>query len=230
MRGSAEYYLDLSAIPLSELYATFFEGNIAPGRKILFERKDERRRTLESHGIETVATLIEALKTPARLAALAKQCEIDHEYLTILARQARSYRPAPVALARLGAGDDPTPGELAVHGIKNSRHLYDAVARMGSLEALATATGVSRELLDEYAALADLVRVPGIGPVFARLFLGIGVRSVAELVKSDPSDLASRLAKHVEEVGYDGPQATEWDIAFCVAFVRKLCGYDTLPT
>jgi hypothetical protein len=53
VRGSADYYLDLSAITLSELYGTFFAGNIAPGRTILFERKDERRRTLESHGIET---------------------------------------------------------------------------------------------------------------------------------------------------------------------------------
>ena len=139
------------------LPATFFAGNIAPDRTILFERKDERRRTLESRGIKTVATLIEAVKTPTRLATLAKQCETGQEYLTILARQARSYRPAPVALARFGGGDDPTPGELAAHGLKNSRHLYDAVARMGSVEALAT---------------------------------------------------------HVEEVGYAGPQATEWDVAF----------------
>ena len=227
MRGSAHYYLNLSAITLSELYATFFDGNIAPGRKILFERKDERRRALESHGIETVATLIEAVNTPARIATLAKQCEMDQEYLTILARQARSYRPSPVALARFADGDDPTPGELAANGIKNSRHLYDAVARMGSVDGLSKTTGVNRRLLDEYVALADLVRVPGIGPVFARLFLGIGVRSVAELAKSDPSDLASRLRTHVEEVGYNGPQATEWDIAFCVDFARKLCGGET---
>jgi hypothetical protein len=224
MHGSEDYYLDLSAITLRELYATFFDGNIAPGRKILFDGKDDRRRKLESYGIENVATLIDAVKTPTHLATLAKQCELDQEYLTILARQARSYRPTPVALDRFGSGDDAAPAKLAEHGIKNSKHLYDALVRAGSVDALATASGVSRDVLDEYRALSDLVRVPGIGPVFARFFLGIGVRSVADLAGSDPPDLVLRLRAHAEDIGYTGPQATEWDVEFCVDFARKLHG------
>lgn len=222
MNGQARYYLDLSAISLRDLYATFVEGNIAPGRKILFQSKDERRTALESHGVENVAALIDAVKSKTRFAAVAEATGLDPEYLTILARQARSYRPSPVALDRFDEADEATREALSRDGIRNSKHLYDAVHTAGSVDALAARIGVSSAHLEEYVALSEVVRVPGVGPVFARFLYRLGVRSVTDLAVSDPGDLFTRIEDHLETVGYGGPRATEWDLAFCVDFARRL--------
>lgn len=223
-----QYHLDLSRISLADLFETFREGHIAPGRRILLDERAARRGALEMAGISSLADLVAALKTKSRLASLAEATGLSQPYLTILARQARSYLPSPVALDRLMARDTPIVAVLSAHGIGTSRHLFDAVAEAESVSALADAVGIapddhpSRTALADLVGLSDLVRVPGVGPVFAQFFLDIGIRSVPDLAGSQPEDIYHRVNRHAAAVGYTGPTATEWDLQFCVSFAAAL--------
>lgn len=223
MGPSQGYYPDLAGVPLGEFFETFRPGNIAPGRVILLERRGERREALESAGIVTVADLISTLSTEKRLSEVAATTGLEEGYLTILRRQARSFLPSPVALNRFASIDEASVARFRDAGLRNSRHVYDAVEVQG-VEGIARNLDVGVSSVERIVSLSNLVRVPGIGPVFAEMFLEIGVDSLAKLAKSDPHDLYNRLEDLARKSGYNGPRATEWDIGFCAGYAGKLLG------
>lgn len=55
---------------------------------------------------------------------------------------------------------------------------------------LAARAGLPPERIDALAQLADLLRVKGIGPDVARLLTAVGVTTIAELQRCDPSAVA----------------------------------------
>ena len=58
-------------------------------------------KTLESHGIQTLAHLRTELKTPRRLDAVASATGIDPQYLILLRREIESYFPKPFTVERI---------------------------------------------------------------------------------------------------------------------------------
>ncbi len=216
------YHLDLAKIPLSEFYDTLFDGNISPGRHILLQEKESRRKTLEDRGISTLADLVDALKTKKRLTVLAGETGIDEEYLTILGRQARSYVPAPVALGRFEGVQPAVLKALKAQGITQTKQLYQARQAAASDHALSESIGVEPDDLRELLVMTDLVRINGVGPVFARLFIEAGVKGLGDLVRRDAKRLLERVNEAIEAQGYHGPAATLWDIEHCISFAGRL--------
>lgn len=216
------YHLNPNQISIGQLFDTFVEGNLSPGRVILLERKDQRRATLESLGIATLADLIDRGKTPQRLAQLADETAIDPEYLTILLRQARSYLPAAVPLDRFDGVPDDIVDALAARGIRTTKHLFEAQVQYSSAAEFAAALGTSADAMARLIALADLVRITGVGPVFARLFVDLGVEGLHDLAGRDAAALLVQLEERAGTLGYRGPSATLWDVEQCIMTARRL--------
>lgn len=234
--GVNPYYLDLSAVSLQEFSDTITADNLSPGRVILLEEKDERFTKLGSLGITTLEELVGAVKTPRSVDRLAATSGIPAEYLTILRRQALSWKPKPVALNRFEAPKKLVDA-LAGIGIASGYDLYTVAAALqgGSslgrfapttIEALAHQASVESAAaeLARLATMADLTRIPGIGPVFAAIFVDIGVDSCEALSQSEASTLHEEVLAAAERVGYRGPSVTKWDVEFCIDFARRLMG------
>ena len=213
------YHLDGSAIGIDAFFSTLREGNISPGRRILLEDPGGALRSLREAGVATLADLVAALKTAKKLAATAEQTGLSREYLTILRRQAQSWFPQPVALSRFPGATESLVERLASAGIKHTSHLFTA-ASAGTLP------GAAHEQpdIDELLAMADLVRVPGVGPLFARAFVETGCTSVAALAEADPATLRARLSDAPALATYTGPAITDWDLRACIWFARLLSG------
>ena len=89
---------------------------------------------------------------------------------------------------------------------------------------MAKSAGVASEDLLELVQLADLSRVYGVGPVFARLIYDAGVHSVAAIAGADAPRLFGKLAAAYLAAGNSRVDFSERDIAFCIRMAERLAG------
>lgn len=214
------YHLDLSTVSLDAFFDTLREGLIAPGRTVLLEDKENPLEAIKSAGVGNLADLEDRLKTKPRLSAFAEETGLDADYLTILRRQAQSYLPKPVPLRNFPEVSEAVVARLAEEGIAHGKHLYDAVPDPADAAEAAARFGVDEEGLRKLRALVDLSRITGVGPVFARFFYSIGIRSLSDLARGDAEDLYERLGRVSED--YSGPKATRWDVEQCIRSAAAL--------
>jgi predicted flap endonuclease-1-like 5' DNA nuclease len=93
-------------------------------------------------------------------------------------------------------GIGPALGEkLRNVGIKSVEDLLAKCGQNAGREAVAAETGISEKLLLDWANMADLMRIDGIGPEFAELLEAAGVDTVKELAQRNAANLTAKLAE-----------------------------------
>lgn len=80
-------------------------------------------------------------------------------------------------------------------GIKTTDAFLKACAGRKGRRDVAGKTGISETHLLEWANMADLMRIKGVGPEFSELLEAAGVDTVKELKKRKPQTLAAKLAE-----------------------------------
>lgn len=216
------YYLDLSQISLAQFQKRLETQDLLPSRRILHEEIAARFDTLTSMGISDMQELYEALKTKKRLSQSAEESGLPPEYLTILRREVNSYRPNPVNLNSFPGIDEDYLLKLADVGIKNSHHLFNQTHTTGQQKTLSKQTGMPLKTLRELIALSDLVRVSGVGPVFARMLYDIDVKSSAALAEAQAEPLFSQLIDLNKTKSYTKAAFTEKDVSYCIELAQML--------
>ncbi len=83
-------------------------------------------------------------------------------------------------------------------GITTTEALLEAAATPKKREELAAKTGISEKLILEWANLADLFRIKGVGEEYSDLLEEAGVDTVVELAQRNPENLYATL-KEVNE-------------------------------
>jgi hypothetical protein len=189
----AYYHLDLACLPLGWLEEKIASHEIVPARKMLQDKMDERFAVLREAGMNTVADVVAALKTREDVRAFAARTGLPEDYLTWLAREARSYRPNPFALRDIPSAEGPIVARLEQAGVKTTKALFDRAASRKDRARLAEETGIAACQLLELVRLADLARIRGMGKTFVRLFAEAGVDSVRTLAAQNPVELRGRL-------------------------------------
>mgnify|MGYP002713093937 CR=1 FL=1 len=187
MRNS--FQIDPTKYSLKKFKHSLQKRDLIPSRVRLKDELDNRFRILENAHIRTLQDLIDALKTKHKLNAFADETGLPANYLTLLNREAKSYLAKPVRLDKFPEVSKKITDSLADAGIKNSKHLFIASRDADSVKALAETTGISPKALDELISLADLSRIYGVGPVFARIIVDVGIRSVAAFIQLSGADL-----------------------------------------
>ncbi len=172
------YHIDLENYSLEKFKVSLIRRNMIPSRVILKECIDDRFKVLSKNGIEHLAHLITQLKTKQKVEAFSKQSGLSVEYLTILKREVGSYLPNPVKLDKFPDVDLKSITTLELAGIKHTKHLFDRTNEKEKVNLLLHSTGIDKTCLEELKALSDLVRIYGVGPMFARIIYDVGVRSV----------------------------------------------------
>jgi hypothetical protein len=219
---SDTYYIDLSQISLAQFQERLETQELLPGRRILQEHIATRFRALAGMGISNLQELHEALKTKKRLSQFAQESGLSLEYLTILRREVNSYRPSPVTLSAFPGVDEDCVARLTAVTIKNSRHLFNQTCTAGQQTDLSQQTGIGVETLHELIALSDLVRISGVGPVFARMLYDVGVKSSAALAEAQAAPLFSQLCDLNKAKTYTKAAFTERDMATCIELAYML--------
>jgi predicted flap endonuclease-1-like 5' DNA nuclease len=97
-------------------------------------------------------------------------------------------------ISKLRGITDPVRGKLKRRGITYTHQLVEAAARAADRRALAASSGIEVATLERLVCRADLVRIKGIGAIFADLLELLGVDRVERLARKEPHALHAALA------------------------------------
>ncbi len=211
------YSIDLTRFDLAQFRRALETKDVLPSRTILLEEMGERFAALEAMGIATLADVRSALSTKAKREAFAQESGLPLDYLVILRREANSYVSRPVRLDKLPGVDAALVARLAAAGVKQTKHLLQRARTEADRAALAEEANVPAGALLALVKLADLTRISGVGPAFARVLCDAGIESPAGFLAQPVDDLLARA--HATP---GGQALTEKDIAYCLQTARLL--------
>ena len=83
--------------------------------------------------------------------------------------------------------------KLAKAGVTTTEHLLAKAHDPKGRARLAAQTDIGEKYLAQWVAMADLMRVKGIGRQYSDLLLAVGVDSTAKLLATDPQELVRRM-------------------------------------
>ena len=216
------YSIDTTRFSIDKFRNILKTKDILPGRIVLKENIDTRFDILKSNGINSLNDLLERLKTKPKVERFAKVSGLTVEYLTILRREANSYVSVPVHLTELHFVEIEIINQLISIGIKDSKQLFDRAAKRKNRDLLVHSLKLPSNKLTELVALCDLVRITGVGPVFARIIYDSDIHSVGEFLKFDADALFERLSKTNNDKALTKARFTVKDIEYCIELGKDL--------
>ena len=196
-----QYYMNLEEFSLDKFKQILRTEEMLPARQILKEDIEERFEVLSSMGVLHLKDLIDALKTKQKIEEFARRSGLSKEYLVILGREARSFKPKVVPLREMLGVDEEYVDMLESIGITHSKHLFKRGRSKEERERLSTATGVPIEELLVLVKLSDLARIRGLGGAFVRLFYEAGADTVEKLASWDSEKLSRAVVTLNKERG-----------------------------
>jgi len=216
------YFIDTDKFSIDKFRNILLTKEILPGRIILKEDLDERFDILKTKKIKTLSDLLETLKTKQKIDRFSKETGLTVEYLTILRREANSYVSVPVKLIDLPFIETEIINKLELHGIRDSKQLVENAAKLNDRQNLSEKHNLPFDKLSELVCLCDLVRITGVGPVFARIIYDSGINTVKNFLSYDAFELFERLTKTNSEKGLTKAKFTQKDIEYCIELGRDL--------
>ncbi|MDJ0952391.1 MAG: DUF4332 domain-containing protein [Acidimicrobiia bacterium] len=215
------YSLDLRTISLrrfAEILTTF---EMLPSRKVLADHITSVVAELAQMGVVDLEGLRRLLADKNRYSELAARLGVDESYLTLLNREVNAYRTKPTPLAKLEVFPDDELAALKRAGITSTKHLYDRCRVKDDRASLAADLDVDRSRLETALKMANLVRINGAGPAFARFFLDVGIGTPEDFRRLDPAAVAEQYNTSIAD-DPSQPKLRSEDIDYCRRFSEGL--------
>lgn len=161
--------------------------------------------------------MIDTLKTKQKIENFSSESDIPVDYLAILKREASSYLPKPVKLSSFIEMESSVILALDNCKITNSKQLFNAVNSDNGISKIHVQRGVPVDKLGELYALSDLVRIYGVGPIFAGILYGIGITSVESFAEHTAEELIGIYENHTHKKA----DFSESDINFSIELAKN---------
>src|SRR5262249_44755039 len=94
---------------------------------------------------------------------------------------------------QLSAISESQAAALKTAGVENSDQLLEKAATPKDRAALAKATKIKILVLHKWAKMADLLRIPNVGPEAVTILAAVQVDTSKALLKQDPAKLAEKI-------------------------------------
>lgn len=217
------YSIDLSKITLDGFQELLLSIDLLPSRKVLLDGLDEKIGKLKEAGFTNLSDLFTALKSKSKAQTTSEATGIPLDYLNILRREIGSYESKPVKLTDL---DFFTKAELAVlesRGIKNTKQFFEAGLTEDNQRAFIEKSGITMDRFSEAFSLVDLLRINGVGPVYAKMLYTMGIHGPKDYLERNPEEVLE-LYTTMNESQYQGqlPALGMKDAVYCQRFCRLL--------
>ncbi|MFZ4725136.1 MAG: DUF4332 domain-containing protein [Paludibacter sp.] len=216
------YFINVEKFSIEKFKNILTTKDILPGRVVLKEALEERFELLKSRKIDTLSDLLDTLKTKSKIEKFSNDTGLSVEYLTILRREANSYISVPIRLIELLFVETDIINILEANGIRDSKQLFDMAAKRSDRRKIAEKFELPMDKLLELVRLCDLVRITGVGPVFARIIYDAGIYTVNDFMSYDSIDLFERLKTTNDIHGWTKTKFTLKDIEYCINLGRDL--------
>ena len=217
------YYLDKDNFLLEKFKNGLETRDLLPGRRPLLNNIDQYFSTLEKAGYKNLSDILNRLKSKVKIEKESYSTGIPIDYLTLLKREAGSYLPSIVALEKLTEPEHSNYLKgLAELGIKNSKQLFEAAYKLNDRKELAAQSEVPLEILNKWVQLCDLLRVNGVGPVFAHMLYDAGINSCFAFITIPAKELLEMADVVNKEKGYTKVTLRPEDIDYCMDYIKEL--------
>ena len=216
------YAIDLAQISLDEFLEIMLSIELLPGRKFLLNNLSGTLVRFKQKGIFHLAALQQLLRDKNHYPALAKSLEVSQDFIVVLNREVNSYISKPVPLATLGVFSLAILERLEQNGIKSTKDLYENALSIKNRQDLMVRYEISEQQITTALELSDLLRINGVGPVFAKILLEIGITNTSAFLTTDTSELLEKYtAVNDGSRKYKSKLGTK-DIEYCKRFCTKL--------
>lgn len=216
------YFIDTKRFSIDKFKNILMTKEILPGRVMLKDDLDERFDLLKFMKIYSLFDLLETLKTKPKIEMFSKDTGLSFDYLTILRREANSYVSIPIRLIDLPFTETDITNKLEANGIKDSKQLFDNAAKRSDRQKMAEKYKLPIDKLVELVRLCDLVRIAGVGPVFARIIYDSGIYTVKDFMSYDSIDLFERLIATNNNKELTKTKFTLKNIEYCIELGKDL--------
>ena len=112
--------------------------------------------------------------------------------------------------------------KLKAQGIRTTDGLLEAAGTVKGRKALSAKTGISEQLLLEWANVSDYMRIPGMGRAKVGLVRAAGVTTVRELAYRNPARLAQSMRDANEKKKLVRILPSEKSVGDIIAKAKKL--------
>jgi len=112
--------------------------------------------------------------------------------------------------------------KLKAQGIRTTDALLEAASTVKGRKALSAKTGISEQLLLEWANVSDYMRIPGMGRAKVGLVRAAGVTTVRELAYRNPARLAQSMRDANEKKKLLRILPSEKSVGEIIAKAKKL--------
>ena len=112
--------------------------------------------------------------------------------------------------------------KLKAQGIRTTDALLEAASTAKGRKALSAKTGISEQLLLEWANVSDYMRIPGMGKAKVGLVRAAGVTTVRELALRNPARLAQTMKEANTKRRFVRMLPSEKSVEQLIAQARKL--------
>ena len=215
------YSLDLRTITLDRFAEILTTFELLPSRKVLADHITSVVARLEEIGVGNLEELRRLLADKDEHAALGERLGVDDAYLTLLNREVNAYRTKPTPLAKLEVLTEDELITLKGTGITSTKHLYDRCRQKAARIELATEAGIDLSRLETALRMANVVRINGAGPAFARFFLDVGLSTPEDFRELDPAAVAEQYNASIAD-DPSQPRLRSEDIDYCKRFSEGL--------
>lgn len=219
------YQVNPGKISLADFFGMLNVRKLVPSRRILQERSQELFQSLTKLQLETLADLLPRVKNKTVLHQLASESGIPEKTLAILAREARSVLVKPESLDALADFPFEYREVLRSKGISNTEKLWTLTLTEGDRKELSARTGIPSHRLKDLHERCDLLRITGVGPVFARIVHHSGIHSVKQFAETPPPRHIQLYEGGMKELGMDALPLGEDDMQYCLDYAHMILEY-----
>ncbi len=209
------YEISLKDISLDQFETILRTKRILPGRVILLEQLTERFQILKSDNVNNVEDLISLLKSPQKIKFYAEKSDIPADYLTILKREASSYSTKPVKLKNIIPGDPIVLKALEQEGIQNSKQFYLKCFSSDQRISLSDKLNIETDIINYILKLCDLLRINGVGPMFAQFLYDVGIDSVKSVLSISQEEILDMFNEYIQTTDFPDVNLSINDIRHC---------------
>jgi hypothetical protein len=216
------YSTNLERISLDEFEEILLSIELLPSRKILLNGLSTLIEGFKQKGIDHLAALQKLLKNKKSYPELADELAVREEYLTVLNREINSYVSRPVPLSKLEIFTNGELERLEEAGLKSTRDLYERGLTRADRSMLSEKLSIPQEKIVEALELSGLLRITGVGLVYARILKEMGIKDVASLLEIDSQEAIDAYTRINAEKNYSKVNLGIKDIEYVKRFCRKL--------
>ncbi|TYQ18145.1 UNVERIFIED_CONTAM: uncharacterized protein DUF4332 [Acetivibrio alkalicellulosi] len=214
------YSIELKNISIKDYKEVLRSQNLLPGRRILQDNIDKNFEAICLYGIVNLDELYKSISKPQKLELIANKIGLSVNYLTILKREIGSFIQKPILISDFPEISSAVQVKLSEHSIKTSKDLYDLSQGFSDMRIVCENVGISENDINELFSLCDLVRINGVGAVFARILYISGLRRAKDFVTANADELLEKFLEVNKDNKYTKAKLGKRDMQFCIDFAK----------